>query len=170
MQCCCHLAKLSDIWHKWYRNEFHMISYREAVKLSTFNPPLVVTLRRLVEDPPFHTYENICQRVCALNWLQLRRLNGLKLLLKMLYCIWNHPNVVSFLHVFTRFVCVCSREEQYRQMWAEFERFVRSHADTSPMHQKVLECLVECKKLPSDSAKASSLSELQDQTDRETDR
>jgi len=57
-------------------------------------------------------------------------------------------------------------------MWTEFERFVRSHSDTSPMHQKVLECLVECKKLPSESAKASSSSssELQDQSDKETDR
>jgi len=62
-------------------------------------------------------------------------------------------------------------------MWAEFERFVRSHADTSPMHQKVLECLVECKKLPSDSSRvdsarvpSSATAELQDQTDRETDR
>jgi len=57
-------------------------------------------------------------------------------------------------------------------MWAEFERFVRSHSDTSPMHQKVLECLVECKKLPSDVGKAASStsSDVQDQTDRETDR
>ena len=57
-------------------------------------------------------------------------------------------------------------------MWVEFERFVRSHSDTSPMHQKVLECLVECKKLPSESGKASTSlsSELQDQTDKETDR
>ena len=57
-------------------------------------------------------------------------------------------------------------------MWVEFERFVRSHSDTSPMHQKVLECLVECKKLPSESGKASTSlsSELQVQTDKETDR
>lgn len=31
-------------------------------------------------------------------------------------------------------------------MWAELEKFVRAHADTSPAHEKVLECLVECKK------------------------
>ena len=54
-------------------------------------------------------------------------------------------------------------------MWAEFERFVRNHADTSPMHQKVLECLVDCKKLPSDSAKPLSSCEAHDQ-DKETDR
>jgi len=52
-------------------------------------------------------------------------------------------------------------------MWAEFERFVRSHSDTSSMHHKVLECLVECKRLPGDSAKVSSSSELQDQTDKD---
>jgi len=50
-------------------------------------------------------------------------------------------------------------------MWAEFERYVRSHSETSPMHQKVLECLVDCKKLPTDSSKASS--ELQDQMDKD---
>lgn len=38
------------------------------------------------------------------------------------------------------------RDEHYRQMWAELEKFVRAHADTSPAHEKVLECLVECKK------------------------
>lgn len=38
------------------------------------------------------------------------------------------------------------REEQYRQMWAEFERLVRALSGTSPMHQKVLECLLDCKR------------------------
>ena len=38
-------------------------------------------------------------------------------------------------------------------MWSELESMVRAHSDTSPMHQKVLECLLECKK-PSDDAKA----------------
>lgn len=45
------------------------------------------------------------------------------------------------------------REQQYVQMWSELESMVRAHSDTSPMHQKVLECLLECKK-PSDDAKA----------------
>ena len=45
----------------------------------------------------------------------------------------------------------CVREEQYRQMWAELEKFVRAHSDTSPMHEKILECLLECKK-PSESS------------------
>lgn len=44
------------------------------------------------------------------------------------------------------------REQQYIQMWSELETMVRAHADTSPMHQKVLECLLDCKK-PSDDAK-----------------
>jgi len=36
-------------------------------------------------------------------------------------------------------------------MWIEFERFVRAHATSSPMHQKILDCLIECKKLPSEA-------------------
>ncbi|XP_071082400.1 integrator complex subunit 13-like [Haliotis cracherodii] len=46
------------------------------------------------------------------------------------------------------------REEQYRQLWAELEMLVRAHVLTSPFHEKVLECLLECKK-PSDDAKGS---------------
>lgn len=41
------------------------------------------------------------------------------------------------------------REQQYSQMWSELELLIRAHADTSENHQKVLECLLECKK-PSD--------------------
>lgn len=48
------------------------------------------------------------------------------------------------------------REQQYVQMWSELETMVRAHADTSPMHQKVLECLLDCKK-PSDDAKARKM-------------
>ena len=48
-------------------------------------------------------------------------------------------------------VLLC-REEQYRQMWAELEVFVRKHCDTSANHGKVLECLLECKK-PSEESK-----------------
>ena len=44
------------------------------------------------------------------------------------------------------------RDEQYRQMWAELEKFVRAHSDTSPYHEKVLECLLECKKPSAESA------------------
>ncbi|KAJ8301475.1 hypothetical protein KUTeg_020462 [Tegillarca granosa] len=38
------------------------------------------------------------------------------------------------------------RDEQYRQMWSELETFIMAHADTSPMHMQVLQCLQECKK------------------------
>ena len=38
------------------------------------------------------------------------------------------------------------RDEQYRQMWSELEMLVKAYADTSPNHQKVLECLLDCKK------------------------
>ena len=31
-------------------------------------------------------------------------------------------------------------------MWCELERFVRAHSDSSPHHEKVLECLLDCKK------------------------
>lgn len=31
-------------------------------------------------------------------------------------------------------------------MWSELEKFIRAHSDTSPMHHKILECLLECKK------------------------
>ena len=40
----------------------------------------------------------------------------------------------------------CAREEQYRQLWAELERFARAHKATSGQHAKVLDCLLECKK------------------------
>ncbi|XP_048741642.2 integrator complex subunit 13-like [Ostrea edulis] len=46
------------------------------------------------------------------------------------------------------------RDEQYKQMWAELESLIRAHADTSPQHQRVLECLLKCKK-PTDDAKSS---------------
>ena len=63
----------------------------------------------------------------------------------------------SFLKIEMSFNKLCTlifyREQQYVQMWAELEAMVRAHSDTSPMHQKVLECLLECKK-PSDDAKA----------------
>ena len=41
-----------------------------------------------------------------------------------------------------------SREEQYRQLWAELEALVRSYSDTSEQHAKVLTCLQECRKPP----------------------
>ncbi|ELU00680.1 hypothetical protein CAPTEDRAFT_125637 [Capitella teleta] len=37
------------------------------------------------------------------------------------------------------------REEQYRQMWRECEKLVRCHANNSPQHAEVLECLLHCK-------------------------
>ena len=39
-------------------------------------------------------------------------------------------------------------------MWAELEKLVRAHADTSENHGKVLGCLLECKK-PSEDSKPS---------------
>ena len=50
------------------------------------------------------------------------------------------------------------REEQYRQMWRECEKLVRCHANNSPNHQRVLECLLNCKG-PSDPASPPKASE-----------
>ena len=38
------------------------------------------------------------------------------------------------------------RDEQYRQMWSEMEVLVRAASSTSPAHQQVLECLLDCRK------------------------
>ncbi|XP_021342348.1 protein asunder homolog isoform X1 [Mizuhopecten yessoensis] len=38
------------------------------------------------------------------------------------------------------------RDEQYRQMWSELEALVGAHASTSPMHQRILDCILDCKK------------------------
>lgn len=46
------------------------------------------------------------------------------------------------------------REEQYRQVWNELEKLIRCQAGNSPGHQKVLECLLECKR-PSESGSSS---------------
>ena len=35
-------------------------------------------------------------------------------------------------------------------MWSELESLIRAHADTSPQHKAILDCLLECKK-PEDS-------------------
>ncbi|CAI9740400.1 Hypothetical predicted protein [Octopus vulgaris] len=43
------------------------------------------------------------------------------------------------------------REEQYRQFWNELETLIRCYSETSPMHEKVLECLIDCKKPTEDS-------------------
>jgi len=40
------------------------------------------------------------------------------------------------------------REEQYRSMWAELERFINAHSDQSPLHHAVLECLMEVRQKP----------------------
>ena len=39
-------------------------------------------------------------------------------------------------------------------MWAELEKLVRAHSDTSDNHNKVLACLLECKK-PTEEPKVS---------------
>lgn len=44
------------------------------------------------------------------------------------------------------------RDEQYRQMWSELEMLVQAYADTSPNHQKVLDCLLDCKKPTEDKS------------------
>ena len=39
-----------------------------------------------------------------------------------------------------------SSDDQYRQLWSELERLIRAHADTSPQHKLILDCVLECKK------------------------
>lgn len=60
------------------------------------------------------------------------------------------------------------RDEQYKQMWAELENLIRAHADSSPQHQKVLECLLKCKK-PSDDVKSSPSSTKEEKQETNTD-
>lgn len=49
------------------------------------------------------------------------------------------------------------REQQYSQMWSELEALVKAHAGTSDMHQKVLDCLLECKKPSEDRRKSEKM-------------
>lgn len=49
------------------------------------------------------------------------------------------------------------REQQYSQMWSELEALVQAHAGTSDMHQKVLDCLLECKKPSEDRRKSEKM-------------
>lgn len=44
------------------------------------------------------------------------------------------------------------RDELYRQMWSELEKLIEAYADTSPNHQKVLDCLNDCKKPTEDKS------------------
>lgn len=60
------------------------------------------------------------------------------------------------------------RDEQYKQMWAELENLIRAHADSSPQHQRVLECLLKCKK-PSDDVKSSPSSTKEEKQETNTD-
>ena len=53
-------------------------------------------------------------------------------------------------------------------MWAELESFVRAHADTSPMHQRILECLLECKKISPDDVKPKKTEQSQEISDAES--
>ncbi|GAB1610976.1 integrator complex subunit 13 [Argonauta hians] len=48
------------------------------------------------------------------------------------------------------------REEQYRQFWNELETLVRCYSDTSPMHEKVLDWIKNCKKPSEDSRTLTS--------------
>lgn len=43
-------------------------------------------------------------------------------------------------------------------MWSELEALVQAHASTSDNHQKVLECLLECKKPSEDRRKSEKIS------------
>jgi len=40
------------------------------------------------------------------------------------------------------------RDEQYRGMWLEMEKFVSAHSSQSPRHHSVLECLMEVRQKP----------------------
>lgn len=40
-------------------------------------------------------------------------------------------------------------------MWCELESLIRAYAETSPQHQEVLTCLLDCKR-PSDDSKTTS--------------
>ena len=53
--------------------------------------------------------------------------------------------------------CLYFRDQQYSQMWSEMEALVQAHAGTSDMHQKILECLLECKKPSDEKRKADKL-------------
>ena len=39
-------------------------------------------------------------------------------------------------------------------MWSELEQLVRAHVDNSEDHQKILECILECRQPDSSSGKA----------------
>jgi len=82
----------------------------------------------------------------------------------------NHTQYINFM---------LAREEQYRQMWSELEKFVRAHAGSSSMHHKVLECVLECKKpsvddghggSPTGEDRKPSLLELEQAAWKELDR
>lgn len=61
------------------------------------------------------------------------------------------------------------RDEQYRQMWNEFERLVRAFSDASVMHDKVLECLLECKKKNTDETLTVPLTNIKEEKTHSTD-
>lgn len=60
------------------------------------------------------------------------------------------------------------RDEQYKQMWAELENLIRAHVDSSPKHQRVLDCPLKCKK-PSDDVKSSPSSTTEAGQETNTD-
>ena len=60
---------------------------------------------------------------------------------------------------------VLHRDEQYRQLWAELESYVRAHAASSPQHQSVLDCLLECKRPDDTSAKPVLVKAAEDRCD-----
>lgn len=55
------------------------------------------------------------------------------------------------------------REEQYRQMWNELERFVRAYSNTSASHGKVLECVMECKRKNNDDSPTGQLAKVKEE-------
>ena len=60
---------------------------------------------------------------------------------------------------------VLHRDEQYRQLWAELESYVRAHSASSPQHQSVLDCLLECKRPDDTSAKPAVVKAAEDRCD-----
>ncbi|ESN94809.1 hypothetical protein HELRODRAFT_193797, partial [Helobdella robusta] len=48
------------------------------------------------------------------------------------------------------------REEQYKQVWIELEKLIRFHGNSSANHERVLSCLLDCKKINPRTAAAAT--------------
>ncbi|KAL4225921.1 hypothetical protein ACF0H5_013909 [Mactra antiquata] len=60
------------------------------------------------------------------------------------------------------------RDQQYSQMWSELEGLVQAHSTTSENHQKILDCLLECKKPSDDRRKSEKLSIKEERSEAES--